>query len=320
MRKQLCLALTALLCLSLVFGWHSKMALAAAGDLTLVTAKTVVDGNERFIVQVSIVPTPNLYGVQFSLTYNDQKLNVIGLNVGSLWPVGSTFLVRQSNSGGGSATESIEFAATLTDASKSMAAGGELLTIIFEAVNPIGADSTVIGAGTSLPLILSNQSGTSLTPAQFSNSLTISINPSPQVTGIVTLQSPGAARLITVVGSNLSGQDSRQITSGNSFALNLPTTIGSVGQYELTAVAPCHLTARKASVTSPSTGHTKILIAGDVNGDNLINIQDLAAMGNLFGQAPGSLLCADLDESGIVNILDLSRAASNYGQQGPLTW
>ncbi|HRJ40261.1 MAG: hypothetical protein KJZ86_10675 [Caldilineaceae bacterium] len=308
-----------LLCLGLLLGLQPGLAQAATGDVTLSTPKTTVDGNERFVVSVKVDAPTGLYGVQLSLVYDDEKLNILNVSAGSAWPVSSTFVARATASGGGTDTESIEFAATLNDGSTLSGSAVELVSILIEAVDPTsGSTSTDISAGTTLPLLFSNAAGQSLT-ATAPASLTININPAPVVEGTVTLQSPGVSpfRTVTVTGIGTTGQGQDSEPSGVPFSLALPTGSG----FTLTAVAACHLTAEKPNVDSPSDGHTVELIAGDVNGDNRVNIQDLAAMGNLFGSPPTvSLPCTDLNQDNIVNILDLSRAASNYGQQGPLGW
>lgn len=56
------------------------------------------------------------------------------------------------------------------------------------------------------------------------------------------------------------------------------------------------------------------LLAGDLNGDNKINILDLAQASSLYQQADA---VADFNGSGTVDILDLSLIARNYGLVGP---
>jgi hypothetical protein len=302
-----------LLILSLLITWLPSPAFAAEGDLTLTTPKTTVDGNERFVVSVEVDAPVGLYGVQLSLAYDDTKLTVLGVNLGSAWPVANTFVARATAAGG-----VIEFAATLNSAGTLSGSNVELVSILVEAEDLPGSTSTDITAGTTLDLIFSDSSGQPLT-ATAPTPLTITINPAPAVEGTVTLQSPGAGRTVAVtgIGTTVQGQASAAVTSGQAFSLALP----SGGGFTLTAVAACHLTAEKTGVESPSSGHAVTLIAGDVNGDNRVNIQDLAAMGSRFGQAPDPAQpCTDLNEDGTVNILDLSRAASNYGAQGPQSW
>jgi len=56
------------------------------------------------------------------------------------------------------------------------------------------------------------------------------------------------------------------------------------------------------------------LLGGDVTGDNLINIFDLAYLGTRYGDKS---LDIDINGDGIINIFDLVLAASNFGQRGP---
>jgi hypothetical protein len=58
------------------------------------------------------------------------------------------------------------------------------------------------------------------------------------------------------------------------------------------------------------------LLAGDVTGDNRVNILDLATLAQHYLSAEP---IADLNADGVVNILDLALVAGNYQQQGPLT-
>ncbi|MEZ4639988.1 MAG: cohesin domain-containing protein [Caldilineaceae bacterium] len=142
-----------LLLLALLLAWGPGLALAAAGDVTLNTPKTTVDGNERFVVAVNVEAPAGLYGVQLSLAYDDTVLNVLNVSAGSAWPVADTFVARSEASGGGTSSESIEFAATLNSAG-SLSGSAELVTILFEAVNPTGSTpvSTDIVSGSSLAL------------------------------------------------------------------------------------------------------------------------------------------------------------------------
>jgi hypothetical protein len=132
-----------LLIVALLLSWGPSSALAAAGDVTLDTPKTTVDGNERFVVSVRADAPTGLYGVQLSLTYDDTLLNVLTVSAGSAWPVSDTFVARAAASGGGTANESIEFAATLNSAG-SLSGNVELVTILIEAVNPPSTVTTDI--------------------------------------------------------------------------------------------------------------------------------------------------------------------------------
>ena len=58
-------------------------------------------------------------------------------------------------------------------------------------------------------------------------------------------------------------------------------------------------------------------LAGDANGDGVVNISDKVAVHNAFGQsgAPG-WIDADVDCNGVVNILDKVIIRNQFGQSG----
>lgn len=299
-------------CLMLLVGSITLPVDAAAGDITLTADKTTVDGNERFTVSVNVDSTPDLFAAQLSLAYDGADLNVVEVRTGDVWPAGDTYVVKKTGGGG-----SVEFAATLTDDTQTVSAG-QLVSVIFEAQNPATQITTDITKGTTLELILSNQSGDVIGSTDPSD-LTITVNPAPEIEGTVTLQAPDSREItINAVSAFQSAQGGVTRNSGVAFSIALP----SGSDYKLTATAPCHLSAETgANIQSPSTGNDVTLIAGDVNGDNVINIQDLSAMGSRFGGGPGTLPCADLvGEDDVVNIRDLSRAGSNFGKSGPSPW
>jgi subtilisin family serine protease len=82
----------------------------------------------------------------------------------------------------------------------------------------------------------------------------------------------------------------------------------------LQAKQPGYL-AGQAELPPDDVGVTT-LPAGDVTGDQRIDIFDLALMGNRFGQNDP---VTDLNADGIVNIIDLALAAVNYKKSGPVT-
>ena len=72
--------------------------------------------------------------------------------------------------------------------------------------------------------------------------------------------------------------------------------------------------AKPGEITTVDLG-TVTLLAGDVNGDDVVNILDVAHVANNFLTKDPS---ADLNADGLVNIFDLVVVASNYRLQGPL--
>jgi hypothetical protein len=61
------------------------------------------------------------------------------------------------------------------------------------------------------------------------------------------------------------------------------------------------------------------LIAGDINGDNRINVLDLNLLKSSYGSSGGQARYnqdADIDNTGAINVLDLNLFKSNYGSAG----
>jgi len=61
-------------------------------------------------------------------------------------------------------------------------------------------------------------------------------------------------------------------------------------------------------------------LAGDVNGDCVVNIVDISLAGAAFGStssSPSWNAAADLNNDGVINILDLAIVATNFGRTCP---
>jgi hypothetical protein len=90
----------------------------------------------------------------------------------------------------------------------------------------------------------------------------------------------------------------------------------------ITARFPGYLSAQAsvgtlvAQSSSPTNLGTITLLAGDVNGDDRIDIFDLAYIAARYQSADS---VADFNKDGWVDVYDLALAANNYHQHGPLT-
>jgi hypothetical protein len=96
-------------------------------------------------------------------------------------------------------------------------------------------------------------------------------------------------------------------------------TIAVDSPFVLNLTAPSYLDVRVEGIIPAGTGTLMLeritLLAGELTGDDRIDIFDLALAGTNYGS--GDLL-ADINRDGIVNILDLALVGSNYGAQGPI--
>ena len=117
--------------------------------------------------------------------------------------------------------------------------------------------------------------------------------------------------------SNGAGQEAQTgsdgsftIADGASVVVSYPGYLSAASQ-----TAALASTASANSVGAASLGSI-VLLGGDVNGDNIINIFDLAYMAQHYGSKDR---LSDLNADNIVNINDLALAAGNYNRAGPLT-
>lgn len=99
---------------------------------------------------------------------------------------------------------------------------------------------------------------------------------------------------------------------------------GPDGRFEIHAVSvPGCVRAVHAGYLVAQAGQpagnlgTVILPAGDINGDAMVNILDLARIAAQYKQNDPA---ADVNASGVVDIFDLVFTAQNFNTQGPIPW
>ena len=165
---------------------------------------------------------------------------------------------------------------------------------------PIGSATPTF---TSTPLETSTPTSTS-TPAPGQNGI---------LNGQITSDKPVVINVFdgsnTLVGSTTTAVD-------GSFSISVPA-----GTYTVSATADGFLDAQ-GSVTvtagNTTTRPTLILLAGDIDGNNVINQFDALTIGMSYNAAfPPA---ADLNNDGIINVLDLEALAKNYRKTGPVAW
>jgi len=83
-----------------------------------------------------------------------------------------------------------------------------------------------------------------------------------------------------------------------------------------------------AAATVGISGETLVLnpvklLGGDVDDNDVIEINDASAIGGAFGTVPGDTYwnaSADINNDGVINILDLVLMGGNYGLTSPVAW
>jgi hypothetical protein len=304
------LRILAILAMTVGYFGAQVPAAGAAGQVTLAADKAEVSGGEQFTVSVMIDETPGLFGAQLSLAYDNTKLAVVEVQPGPGWPAGSSFVAVNRHTAGGTSAERIEFAATLINSQLTVPAGA-LVNVVFEALAPAQTVTTAIADGPTFPLLLATINGQSIpvTPPQ---ALEITVGPQAEILGAVTLQAAAPGRTVTVEVASPALDVVTQVVPGAAFSVAVP----AAKAYTLTVSAPCHASAQVSGVSAPTSGFSLQLGAGDVNGDERITIQDIAALGNLYGTT-GMTGCANVNgdevDGGTVDMLDIVVAAGNFG-------
>lgn len=199
----------------------------------------------------------------------------------------------------------IEFAATLIGSGNLLNGNANLVIINWRpraaGTSPLTLEQVTLVGDNSQVIAGSAENGS------------IEVRPGCQgpIVGVILLQ--GRQQHGGVVVRNDQGQEVQTGADG-SFA------ISSGGN--LNASFPGYLSGLAAVDSSQAAGQAPVdlgqitLPAGDTNGDNVINIFDLAYLAGRYESNDGT---ADLNGDGTVNILDLALAAGNYEQQGPLS-
>ena len=101
-----------------------------------------------------------------------------------------------------------------------------------------------------------------------------------------------------------------------TFSLSAPA-----GSYRITASASGFLRAQGAATITgggASTKPTLSLLAGDIDGNDVIDQFDALTIGMSYNSATPS--AADLNNDGVINVLDLELLAANYRKLAPQDW
>jgi hypothetical protein len=94
----------------------------------------------------------------------------------------------------------------------------------------------------------------------------------------------------------------------------------AAGYPQVTATRPGYLSARAGNVLPGNNLGLVTLMAGDVTGDNVVNIFDLTVVAGSLNAPVGvstALEMMDFNGDGVVTIADLALIAKNYGLSGP---
>lgn len=305
----LCLVLTLALVLPQV-ALAGPLAQGSAMSVEVLGPTEVADGDE-FEVSVTVKGVSGLFGGQFELSFDPTYLEAVG---GSLSPGSqmepSVVGVSQIDNVAGS----ISFATSRRGDVAELAGDIVLATVRFTALAPTQATTISIDG-----VVLGNKLAHEV-PYGYTQDLTLAITGAAGAT----------VRGHVMLEGRANGQWDGAVVTIDSTTLEAITNPD--GSFEFVSVPPGIYTFRadadgyleavceNLQVVAPLTTLMPVeLLAGDVNGDGLIDIVDAVAIGAAFGD-PASNPAADLNDDGAVNVLDLILMAVNFGAEAPTVW
>ncbi len=253
------------------------------------------------------VDTANLYGAQFSLTFDPVKLQVVSTADGDF--KGSQDCHTTYNNGTGTLTFYCSRGGT--DAAVS-GTGVKLLTITFQAQEIVGTDTTATIDLDAASVRLGAVGGVNIYVDSVTDD-TLTIYGTTDVSGVVDLQgrSNDSGAVVTFPAGILyaGGTDTTDSWGRYDFA---GVTDGS---YLVTIEMARYLDASATVNVAGDTLvlNTVVLLGGDVNDSDEVDISDLSSIGGKFGQSVNPATTPeDINYDGVVDILDLVLAAGNY--------
>lgn len=281
-----------------------------------------LDGGSQSM-NVEVAEVDNLQGFSFEAEFDPQVVNVldanpdqdgvqieIGEQFSNMSPFVALNVVTQTETVG-----LINLAVTWTGQS-AFSGSATMATITWTPSVPGSAELPAASDVTLAKVKLSDPDGMPISHSRQHGVVTVTPLTSGSVSGQVYLQGRSNHHGITIRDGR--GQQT-QTNADGSFTISSHDV--------LTVEYPGYLSAQadvQALLTQANSGNNVrisnlgsiTLLAGDVNGDNLIDIFDLAYLANRYNSTdPG----ADLNGDGIVDIFDLAMTANNYDRRGPLT-
>jgi len=174
------------------------------------------------------------------------------------------------------------------------------------------ATATATRTATRTPTATATATATPI--ATLTLQLSLESRPTPPTTGhIVTVH---VQLRPTAGGAAVWSGDATANTSGQVTLSGLPT-----GSYTLW-VKGTHTLARTQAITlavGANNATTALLLEGDADDSNLVNITDFSLLATAFGKLTGQIgfnAQADFNGDGIVNITDFSLLATNFSKSG----
>jgi len=259
------------------------------------------------------VDTANLYGAQFSLTFDPAKLKVVSTtDSGAGYFKGSQECSTTYNNTSGTLTFHCSRGGTDTAVSGS---GVKLLTITFQAQEITGTSTTATIDLDASKVRLGALGGVNI----YVDSVTddsLTILGTTTVSGVVDLQGRDndSGAVVDPLAGVTYGYDPSPVTTGPWGTYSFSNMTDDTYTFKIEMAR--YLDASAVVVVSGDTMtlNKAILLGGDVDDDDDIAITDLSSIGGKFGETVNPATTPqDINYDGLVDILDLVLAAGNYG-------
>ncbi|MBC7265227.1 MAG: right-handed parallel beta-helix repeat-containing protein [Chloroflexi bacterium] len=286
------------------------------GKLYVDAPATVREG-ENFTAYIK-TDTHHLYGVQFDLTFDPTKLQVVSLADGDFKASGESVKTYDNVAG----TVHYHYSRQAPDAEYD-ATGGVILGITFQAQDISGSSQSATIDLQDASVRLGAKGGINIYVDSVTDDSVLILG-TTTVSGVVDLQGRDndSGAVVDPEPGQTYGYDPAPYTTGAwgtySFANMTDDT------YKFTVEMTRYLDAYKDVVVGGETldlGTVKLL-GGDADDSDTIDISDLTIIGGQFGKSGSDITDprADINADNMVDILDLVLAAGNYDLSSPVPW
>jgi hypothetical protein len=275
--------------------------------LTSITPSNIHVGDTgQVAVRLNNVPAQSYSSIEFTCTYDPALLDVSNISVGDLFgpdavsgifgPENGSFILAVAGSQG-----------------RKISGSGTVF--IFNAKGR-QAGTTIVGCKARV----SEGQNVLHDIASLSSTMTIAgaVPTSPDMTGATLTGRILATKPVTVLLLNPDHSVAATVITNQDGTFHL---IVKGGTFTITASAEGFLSAQGSITLASGDIVSKpdvSLIAGDIDGNGVIDRMDLLTVGMNYNRATPT--AADLNNDGVINVLDLGIVAENHGKSGAQLW
>jgi hypothetical protein len=279
-----------------------------------------INVGETALVTVSLgnVPSTGYASAEFTCTYNASLIQTSNIFVTNRFgtdaatvindPQNGSFIVAMAGTNGQRATTS---GTVFTFNVTGLQAGQTPIECKARVSSGEGVLTDITSIATTLTIL-------DVAPASAPVSQSSAPVPAPETSTTALSGQVFASKPLTV---SLYNPDNSLVASVPADNNGIFTLAAPAGGYTVVAAASGHLSAQGPATLFPgetSTKPTVYLLAGDIDGNNVIDQYDAITIGMNYNTALPD--AADLNGDGIINLLDLEMLAINYRKSGALDW